>query len=379
MTTVLITGATGFVGSAIASNLLVAGYDILALSRNDSDGERTRRSVRDAAAGFGKPLDEAAEQRLTVIEANPDQLETVLTCERLSGVCAAWHVAAEMSYARQKVLSSYHTNVGLTTQLYRLLASRAPQCKRFFYVSTAYTGGMDGGLVEEVLHAGLPYDNVYQLTKCFAEHALVHNQAQAGLPVTLFRPTIVVGHTSSGWARRNGFGLHMFFEAIAKMGHIDIAEVWFNLNAATHPDLIPIDRLASDAVVLTTRAALGAMVEICHCAGGRGLTLDSMLRTIGRSCGVAVHFGPLKSAADKSIDRAIDPNRRFASTDWLFSSRNLERLLGHEPRPPVSESQLEKMVRWYLTDGTEVQQRRLGLVSARNSAMSTEPLVAESL
>ena len=54
MATVLITGCTGFVGSAIAATLLGAGFRVLALSRNDADGERTRAAVREAAAGFGR-------------------------------------------------------------------------------------------------------------------------------------------------------------------------------------------------------------------------------------------------------------------------------------------------------------------------------------
>ena len=47
-----------------------------------------------------------------------------------------------------------------------------PEGQRFYYISTAYTAGMVGGLTREELHAGLPYSNACQLSKSMAEHAL---------------------------------------------------------------------------------------------------------------------------------------------------------------------------------------------------------------
>lgn len=375
MTTVLITGATGFVGGALAASLLAVGYRVLALSRNDADGERTRASVRDAARGFGKPLDEAAEQRLAVLEVDARTLDQALTRDRLADVCAAWHAAAEMSYASQKAMASYQANVVATAALHRLLAERAPQCQRFFYVSTAYTAGMDSGPVEEELHAGRAYDNIYQLTKCAAEHALSHQSGRLGLPVTLLRPTIVVGHAATGWARRNGFGFHMFIEALASVGRAGVRRVHFDLNAAARPDLIPIDRLASDAVTLTARAARGNLVDVFHSAGGLGLRLDAVLRTIGGPCGVDVQFGPQQTPVDKRLDRVIDPNRRFASAEWRFSTRLLEQALGCGSRPAATQDQLDRMVRWYLA-GEEAPRRRR---AAREAGSAPLPAARTSL
>lgn len=378
MATILITGATGFVGGALAANLLAAGFHVLALSRNDPDGNRTRESVRDAAAGFGLAFDGALNRRLSVLEVDGETLHAVLTPAILADVQAAWHAAAEMSYAGQKVLASHYTNVVVTARLYRLLAERAPACQRFFYVSTAYTSGMDGGLVREELHAGHGFNNVYQLTKSAAEHALSHLQGRHRLPVTIFRPTIVVGHSHTGWARRNAFGFHMFIEALASMGRAGVSRVHLNLNAAARPDLMPVDRLVGDGVALTARAAQGAALDIFHCAGGLGLRLDEVLRAIGKPSGVDVQFGALQTTADKRVDRAIEPNRRFASTEWEFCSQRLRQALGDSVRPAATVLELDRMVRWYLSDESPSTRRRRR--SAAEPAMpASETLEAQAV
>ena len=55
---VLITGATGFVGSALAANFLAHGARVLAVSR-ENGAPRAMRAVEAAAAGFGFGLSEA--------------------------------------------------------------------------------------------------------------------------------------------------------------------------------------------------------------------------------------------------------------------------------------------------------------------------------
>ena len=363
MTTILITGCTGFVGSAIAACLLGAGLRVLALSRNDPDGQRTRASVRDAAEGFELSLGAALDERLSVIEVEAERYSRALSPQLLSDVGAAWHVAAEMSYASLKSLDAYQANVVATCELYRHLAEQAPGCRRFFHVSTAYTAGMLGGPVDEELHAGQPYENAYQLSKSMAEHALANLSQRQRLPVTLFRPTIVVGHARTGWARRNGHGMHMFIEAFASIGRAGIDRINLSLNGLVRPDFVPIDRLAADVLGLTTRRDAGEPLEIFHCAGGLGSTLEEVLRTLGRPSGVEVSIGEPQSRADRRLNRAIQWNRNFANTEWQFSCRRLASALGRARPPALSLEELDRITRWYLdTDrerGSRVRDGRL--------------------
>src|SRR6185369_13813371 len=92
---ILITGVTGYVGGALAARLLARGHAVVALARNDADGERSRRSVRRAAAGFGDELGAQDLARLRVLSGEVASLPD----DVLAGLDAVWHCAAEMSFA----------------------------------------------------------------------------------------------------------------------------------------------------------------------------------------------------------------------------------------------------------------------------------------
>lgn len=380
MTTILVTGSTGFVGSSLIASLLANGMRVIAVARNDPAGERTRAAVQAAAKGFGLSPAQPGAERLTVLDADLAQPETAIPAPLLAEVSAVWHTAAEMSYASQKLLASYQANVVNTLRLYRHVAAHAPQCRRFVHVSTAYVAGMLGGQVAETLHAGQPYVNTYQITKGAAEHALAHAQQSCRLPVTLFRPTIIVGHRHSGWTRRNGFGFYMFVEAIASVARGGVQRLQLHLDPHARPDLVSIDALVHDALHLTALPpALG--VEVYHCSGGFGVSLGDVMHAIGAACRVEIAFGAPQNAIDKRIDGAIDMNRPFANTGWQFERGGLDAALGPAAyarlRTPINAVELRRMADWYVGHDTAPgagsdKARRRAMLSLRSAARADE-------
>ncbi|RBH49078.1 epimerase, partial [Pseudomonas sp. MWU13-2860] len=149
---ILISGATGFVGGALAANFLARGARVLALSRNDPDGMRTINAVVAAAKGCGLDIRGALESHLDVLNGDFAQREEGLDGGEMAGGAEGWHVAAEMSYSSHKLLQSIATNVGNSTRLYEAVRRHAPACGRCYCVSTADVAGMAGGLVKEELH-----------------------------------------------------------------------------------------------------------------------------------------------------------------------------------------------------------------------------------
>lgn len=380
LSTILVTGATGFVGSSLIARLLADGMRVIAVARNDAAGERTRAAVQSAAIGFDLPAGLAASDRLTVLDANLDEPEASMPASQLAEVTAVWHTAAEMSYASQKLLASYQANVVNTLRLYRHVAAHAPQCRRFVHVSTAYVAGMLGGRVSETLHAGKPYVNTYQITKGAAEHALAHAQQASRLPVTLFRPTIIVGHRHSGWTRRSGFGFYMFVEAIASVGRVGVRRLHLRLDPRALPDLISIDALVHDAVHLTALPPRQG-VEIFHCSGGHGASIEEVMHAIGGTCGVEIAFGDPQTAVDKRIDRAIEANRPFANTGWHFDRSKLDAVLGAAAysrlRTPVSAGELRRMADWYVNldlpaGATSAKARRRAMQAVQPAGLADE-------
>lgn len=84
----------------------------------------------------------------------------------------------------------------LGTQRVLELAHGMPRLKRMVHVSTAFVAGQtDGRFHETDLIAGQAFRNTYEQTKHLAERLV----AGSGLPVTVARPSIVVGDTTAGW------------------------------------------------------------------------------------------------------------------------------------------------------------------------------------
>ena len=52
MKTVLVTGVTGFVGSALAAGFIKNGIKVVAISRNDNSGWRTLKAIEEANLVF---------------------------------------------------------------------------------------------------------------------------------------------------------------------------------------------------------------------------------------------------------------------------------------------------------------------------------------
>ncbi|WP_454849866.1 SDR family oxidoreductase [Rhizobium binxianense] len=358
MSTILITGATGFIGGAVAASLLARGDFVVSISRNDPHGTRTRDSVLDAADGIEVEVGPQALRRLTVVDARDADLANAVDQAILDGIDLVWHCAAEMSFWNMNLPQAFQTNVCGTADLYGKIAAYAPNCRRFYYVSTAYTTGMGGGDVSEELHVGNPCINAYQTTKWCAEHALSHLHHQCRVPVTVFRPTIVVGHSRTGWTRRNRFGLYGYVEAIQMAGDEGSDRVRLNIADQGRPDIIPIDNVIDDAVGLLSRADQGSDLEILHCSGGRNLTMQQVASIAGEVVGVNVNFGAPETQLDRQAHHVIKWTLPFANEDWAFHRSRMDAALGraHE-RTTLSASQWRHLVAWYCKMSVEESTR----------------------
>ncbi|RZT38613.1 SDR family oxidoreductase [Cupriavidus agavae] len=351
----LITGVTGFVGSVLAATFLSRGISVVALSRRDPDGERTRSAVAAAAAGCDIALDGAMAGRLRTIDIGDGGLGRALEGLVIDDIDAVWHCAADMSHSGLRLTQAFEANVCETTALYRWAAAHAPRCRRFHYVSTAYTAGMQGGKTEERLHAGQRLSNAYQVTKWSAEQSLRTQLESCGLPVTLFRPSIVVGHSRTGWTRRNGFGFYMFVEAMEAVRAAGHRSFSYDLPEGVCIDLVAVDQVVGAAVDLTLSASARQDFEVFHCIGGRRMSSRAMLEAIADVLALQICFAAPQTPVDRRFARAVAANHPFALTDWDFCCAKLDAVLGRTARhPPLSPDQLQKLIRWYVNAETEM-------------------------
>lgn len=201
MTRYLLTGATGFLGREVLVRLLEQRADVLVTTRPRTDTdpvERMLEVVRHTAPDA--PLD-----TLTVALGDVTQDGLGLDADARAwldaGPVQVVHGAAEVRFDLPYA-HMLEQNVGGTKQalgVARGLAD-AGRLVRFDHVSTAYVAGdREDVASEDDVDVGQRPRNDYERTKLLAE-VEVGAAKQAGLPVTVHRPSIIVGDSRTGRA-----------------------------------------------------------------------------------------------------------------------------------------------------------------------------------
>jgi nucleoside-diphosphate-sugar epimerase len=189
--TVLMTGFPGFLGSALLPRILQrTGADAICLVQSRYAGLASQRVEQLAAA------DPGLQHRVKLIEGDITSPGLGLPDGQLAGVTEAWHLAAVYDLAVERDLAM-RVNVDGTRNVLDAL-ERCPDVRRLHYFSTCYVSGRYAGpFAEDDLEVGAPFNNFYEETKHLAE-VDVRRRMAAGLPATIYRPSVVVGDSRTG-------------------------------------------------------------------------------------------------------------------------------------------------------------------------------------
>ena len=176
MATVLLTGASGFLGVHTVQHLLDAGHDVRALVR-------TPRRLRDHLRPLG--VDDA---RLDVIEGDMTSVPAVR--EAVAGCDAVIHAAATYSFRRSDARTMEHDNVTGTRAV--LEAAAEAGCRNAVHVSSTVALVRPGGApVDERSPLG-PGMGPYSRSKVASER-VARGMQDAGAPVTVVNPGGILG------------------------------------------------------------------------------------------------------------------------------------------------------------------------------------------
>lgn len=326
--TVLVTGATGFVGAALARRLIALGTDdVRVLVRPTSD----RRNLEglDVQIVVGDVTDEAS----------------VRAAAR--GCRGAFHVAADYRMWARRPQDLFRTNVDGTRAV--LLAAADAGAERIVHTSSVATLGLPaGGVGDEstpVSYADMI--GAYKQSKYRAEEEASRLVAEKRLPVVIVNPSTPIG---PGDAKPTPTG-RMVVEAAS--GRMPVY-VETGLNVAH------VDDVADGHILAYRKGRIGERYVL----GGDNLSLREILEAIARIRGRRGPWGriphgvvlPIAFAAE-AWSRLIGGGEPFATVDGIrlarktmfFSSAKAERELGYQHRP--APQALADAVEWYREHG----------------------------
>lgn len=308
---VLVTGASGFVGSAVARAARRQGYRVRVLVRPTSP--RTNVADLDAEIATGDMRDEASMRAA------------------LRGVRHLLHVAADYRLWAPDPLEIERAN--LEGAVATMRAALAEGVERIVYTSSVATLKVtpSGASADESspLAAGQAI-GVYKRSKVLAERAVEQMIAEDGLPAVIVNPSTPIGPRD---VKPTPTGRIIVEAALGKIP----AFVDTGLN------LVHVDDVAQGHLLALERGRVGER----YILGGENLPLQAMLADIAQSTGrkpptIALPRWPLYPVAlGAEAVAKLTKREPFVTVDGLrmsknkmyFTSAKAERELGYRARP----------------------------------------------
>jgi len=172
MATYFLTGATGFIGSRLARQLVEAGHTVRALVRDPWRAE--------ALQALGAELSRGDVTEKDSMRAPMRGVDGVFH------VAGWWHLGARDTSAAQRV------NVDGTRNVLELVRELA--IPKAVYTSTAAVfGDTRGQVVDETFRQGGPWLSEYDRTKWVAHYEVAEPMMREGLPLVIVQPSAVYG------------------------------------------------------------------------------------------------------------------------------------------------------------------------------------------
>jgi dihydroflavonol-4-reductase len=323
---VLVTGATGFVGSAVARALVSSGAQVRVLVRSGSD----RSNLQD----------------LPVEIAVGDLTDRASLDRALRGCTGLYHVAADYRLGARVPAELYLNNVDGTRNI--LDAARTAGIERMVYTSSVATIGLprDGSAGEEVSPVAL-IDMIghYKRSKYQAEE-IVLNAACSGFPVVIVNPSTPIGPRD---VKPTPTGRIVFDAARGRTpAYVD-----------TGLNIVHVDDVAAGHLLAFEHGRVGER----YILGGENMTLREVLVQIAELVGrkpprirlphaallpvafVAEAFAKLSGRSARISVESV----RMSRKRMFYSSAKAMRDLGYRSRP--ARAAFEDALAWFRARG----------------------------
>ncbi len=334
--TMLLTGATGFVGRYLLRDLLLRGRQVIVLTRGRgpvSGQDRIEAILQDWELRLGRRLLRPRFIDGNVCLAGLGIVKNQITSAMLNSVDAVVHCAASLRFeedeAREEPL---RTNLTGTRNVVAFAQENG--IPHFHYISTAYVCGQRHERIRETdLDLGQAFHNIYEQSKFQAEQ-FVH--AATGFESkTIYRPSIVVGDSVTGFSStfHTIYSILRFLRALpeSNAGNLDWIFQKLQLSGNEGKNLVPVDWVSRATVeLLGTPAAWG---QTYHLTNAVPVTAKQLSLAIGEAIGLkqsqwdSMALPASITDAQAAYQMHVDAYRGYLADDPIFDSSNLQKML----------------------------------------------------
>ena len=322
----LVTGATGFVGSAVARALLARGHAVRALVRRGSD--------RANLAG------------LDVSPIEGDLTDAASLARAVAGCQHVMHVAADYRIWVPDPEAMLRANVEGTRAL--MLAAQAEGVGRIVYCSSVAALGLtkDGTPADETTPVSEEQVvGIYKKSKYRAEQAVLALVRETGLDAVIVNPAAPVGPRD---IKPTPTGRMIADAAAGRMpGYLE-----------TGLNVVHVDDVAEGHMLALERGRAGER----YILGSENLTLKALLGVVDQVTGRTQRrvrlspalLWPLALACEGLARFGVEPlvtrdHLRMSAKMMFFSHAKAARELGFAPRPAIAA--VRDAVAWFQANG----------------------------
>ncbi len=336
---VVITGASGFIGSAVARAVQARGAEVVALVEPGAD-DRNLESI-DAERIVADIRDDSA---------------VLAACK---GARFVFHLAAVYRFWARDPRIFYDVNIGGTLSV--LDAVRAAGCERLVFTSTVGVLGLGqtkhGQLADETSRADISHlFGHYKRSKFVAEHEVLRAAAE-GLDVCIVLPTFPLGPGDLGPTPTGKVVLDFLNGRLPAF-------------ADTAMNVVHVDDLALGHLAALERGSRGRS----YILGGENLSMRAILQALARYSGLpvprleiprrlAITAGMASDLVEGRLLRR-EPHvpleaARMSATRMVFSDERARTEIGHTSRP--AREAIEESARWFADHGYVPADRRAAI------------------
>lgn len=197
---ILLTGATGLLGSHIAYELLQQGKKIRALKRKDSNSVLTEKI-------FSFYTNEHIELLNAIEWVEGDVLDLGSLEDAMVGITHIYHCAAMVSFLPKEKDKMMQVNIEGTANVVN--AAMHAGVKKLCHISSIAALGstIDGNMItEETWWKNNPSNSYYAISKYGAERE-VWRAAEEGLNVVIVNPSFIIGPGDTSKSSSEAFGI----------------------------------------------------------------------------------------------------------------------------------------------------------------------------